>query len=200
MSGDIKFSFRELDNLANQLANHLRTIGVKEGDAVSICLERSAEMVMAVLAVLKAGCFYIPMDPQFPGERLAYMYKDSGARVIISQDVLRAKFDHFPAADVVLVDSEMELISRSSTYKPDINIDNQSLAYMIYTSGSTGTPKGVKVHHEGVVNFIESMKVKPGIKAVTFCSPSSHYLLICRSTNCLSHCQPELPLLSQVEY
>ena len=165
MSGDIKFSFRELDNLANQLANHLRTIGVKEGDAVCICLERSAEMVMAVLAVLKAGCFYIPMDPQFPGERLAYMYKDSGARVIISQDVLRAKFDHFPAADVVLVDSEMELISRSSTYKPDINIDNQSLAYMIYTSGSTGTPKGVRVHHEGVVNFIESMKVKPGIKA-----------------------------------
>ena len=165
ISGGISHSYRELEERSNQLANYLGSLGVKQGDIVGVCLERSFEMVVSVLGVLKAGCCYLPMDPSFPDERISYMYEDSGAKVLISQSSLRDKLGHFTGATIVLTDLDKDRIGRNSTEKPEIIIDNQSLAYIIYTSGSTGKPKGVKVPHEGVVNLIGSMTKAPGIKA-----------------------------------
>jgi amino acid adenylation domain-containing protein len=164
-SGNSSLTYKELDDLANQLARHLLSFGLKSGETVGICLERSAEMLVSVLGVLKSGCCYLPMDPLFPDDRLIYMFEDSGARVLISENSLKDRFLQFANIRTILIDRDKEEIIRNSNLKPELLITNQSPVYIIYTSGSTGKPKGVKVHHESVVNLIESMSVKPGIKA-----------------------------------
>ncbi len=161
-SGSTSMTFKELNERSNQLSRHLSSLGAKGGDVVGVCIERSVDMVVSVLGVLKAGCCYLPMDPSFPDERISYMYEDSGAKVLISQSSLNSKFRHFPDTSIVLMDKDIELIGRYDKGRPEINITVQDLAYMIYTSGSTGKPKGVKVHHEAVVNFLSSMSKKPG--------------------------------------
>ena len=163
-SGGISLTYRELDHQSNQLANHLVNLGVIPGNIVGVCIERSVDMVVSVLGALKAGCCYLPLDPSFPDERIKYMYEDSGAKVLISQNSLKKKFRQFPNTSIVLTDTDKRKIIKYSSEKPNLKISSQSLAYIIYTSGSTGTPKGVKVHHEAVVNLIESMSEKPGIK------------------------------------
>jgi len=164
ISGGRNLTYRELDNQSNQLANYLLSLGVTPGDIVGLCTERSADMMVSVLGILKAGCCYLPMDPSFPYDRIKYMYEDSGAKVLISQSSLKGKFGHFANTAIVLTDSDKDIISKSNTVKPELNISSQSLAYIIYTSGSTGKPKGVKVTHKGVVNLIDSMSKVPGIK------------------------------------
>ncbi|MEI6050238.1 MAG: amino acid adenylation domain-containing protein, partial [Bacteroidota bacterium] len=161
-SGSSSLTYRELNERSNQLARHLISLGAKGGDVIGICIERSVDMVVSVLGVLKAGCCYLPMDPSFPDERIAYMYEDSGARVLISQSSLKGKFHHFPDTSIVLIDKDSELIGKQDKGRPDISITVHNLAYMIYTSGSTGKPKGVKVQHQAVVNFLNSMAKKPG--------------------------------------
>ena len=105
------------------------------------------------------------MDPSFPDDRIRYMFEDSGARVLISQSSLKDKFQSFGKISIVLTDYDREKIGKKSTHKPSLTITPHSLAYIIYTSGSTGKPKGVKVHHQSVVNLIESMSNVPGVKA-----------------------------------
>jgi polyketide synthase PksJ len=163
VSGSSVLTYQALDEKANQVARHLISLGVTGGDLVGICLERSVEMVVSVLGVLKAGCCYLPLDPIFPDDRIKYMIEDSGAKVLISQSSLGNKLLHLNQKPVVLIDKDKKLISRHSKEKPELSIDNQALAYVIYTSGSTGKPKGVKVHHQAVVNFLSSMIKKPGI-------------------------------------
>ncbi|MEI6047794.1 MAG: amino acid adenylation domain-containing protein [Bacteroidota bacterium] len=162
ISGNSSLTYKELNEKSNQIAWHLISLGVTGGDVVGICIERSVDMVVSVLGVLKAGCCYLPMDPSFPDDRISYMYEDSGARVLISQSSLKEKFSQFPNTSIVLTDTDKNKISKYSTKKPDLDISTQELAYMIYTSGSTGKPKGVKVHHQAVVNFLNSMSKKPG--------------------------------------
>jgi amino acid adenylation domain-containing protein len=165
ISAGRSLTYRELDERSNQLAHNLVDTGAIPGDFVGICMERSVDMAVSVLGVLKAGCCYLPMDPSFPDDRIKYMYEDSGAKILISQSSLKEKFVHFPDMSIVLIDTDSSRIKMKSTEKPLLNINTQSLAYMIYTSGSTGKPKGVKVHHQAVVNFLYSMSVKPGISA-----------------------------------
>ncbi len=164
ISGNASVSYSDLDRRANQLSRHLMSLGVTNGDVVGICIERSDEMVVSVLGVLKAGCCYLPMDPSFPNDRLKYIFEDSGAKVLISQSSLQEKLAHFPDARIVLTDNDREVIGKQSSEKPVLKTDPQSLAYMMYTSGSTGKPKGVKVHHEAVVNVILSMSKIPGFQ------------------------------------
>jgi amino acid adenylation domain-containing protein len=161
--GDSALTYKELNKKANQVARHLLTLEVKGGDVVGISLERSVEMVVSVLGVLKAGCCYLPLDPSFPDERLNYMFEDSGARVLITQSFLKDKFSNSLDTPTVLLDTEWEEINKYDIEKPSIEIDTQSPAYIIYTSGSTGKPKGVKVQHQAVTNFLQSMSKKPGI-------------------------------------
>jgi len=157
-------SYAELDRRSNQLANLLRRHGVGADVLVGICLDRSADMVMALLAVLKAGGAYVPLDPAFPPDRIAYMLADSGLPVLLTQRPVVAQLD--PGAATVLCLDEIggELDSEPADGL-DEAVDGADLAYVIYTSGSTGRPKGVGIPHRALGNFLLAMKERPGIDA-----------------------------------
>jgi amino acid adenylation domain-containing protein len=149
-------TYAELNARANRLAHRLRRLGVGCGDRVGLCLERSAEMVAGLLAVLKAGAAYVPLDPGYPRERLAFMLADSQVRVLLTQSGLPALL---PAADggepgplVLCLDTDQEWLARESSEDPEPFPTGDALAYAIYTSGSTGRPKGVENTHRGIVN------------------------------------------------
>jgi amino acid adenylation domain-containing protein len=161
--GSENMTYRELDNRSNQLARHLITAGLAPRDIVGIYLDRSIDMVISILGILKSGCCYLPLDPSFPLDRLSYMVEDSGAKFIISQRSLKSLIAGFANSSQLILDEEREAISNYPVVKPEIRIDCDFPAYIIYTSGSTGKPKGVQVHHRSVVNLISSMSKIPGI-------------------------------------
>jgi amino acid adenylation domain-containing protein len=161
-SGSVSMTYGELNKRANQLAWHIISKGVVPGSVIGICIERSCEMAVSVLGILKAGCCYLPIDPSLPSERIDYMLEDSAAKFMITQESYREKFQGFKHDEIVFIDNERDIIGKLDEKTPSLNADNQSLAYLMYTSGSTGRPKGVKVPHQSVVNFILSMAKKPG--------------------------------------
>ncbi|HET6232844.1 MAG TPA: amino acid adenylation domain-containing protein [Longimicrobiaceae bacterium] len=154
--GDEETTYAEMDAQANRLANHLRRMGVGADVPVAISLERSAERIVAMLAVLKAGGAFLPVDPAYPAERRAYMLADSGAPVLLTHSALAADLpDH--AARVVLIDAAAGEIAAESGQAPSVDAHPESLAYVIYTSGSTGRPKGVMVPHGGAANMARAL-------------------------------------------
>jgi amino acid adenylation domain-containing protein len=157
-----RLSYRDLNARANQLARHLRRLGVKPEDRVAICLERSTEMVVAVLATLKSGGAYVPLDPDYPADRLAFMLQDAGAVVLLTQENLSALLPETKAR-VVCVDTDRDIIAREDESNPAGVASPGNLAYVIYTSGSTGRPKGVQISHFALGNFLHSMRRLPGI-------------------------------------
>jgi len=163
VSAASNLTYKELDEKANQIARQLRTIGADNNDVIGIYLERSAEMVISVLGVLKAGCCYLPLDPFFPEDRLRYMIEDSNTKVLISQKSLKDRVKNITLMPCLILEEDKDLIDRHSVEKPLIDINSKSPMYIIYTSGSTGKPKGVSVHHHAVVNLIKSMSISPGI-------------------------------------
>ena len=160
--GDGHLTYAQLDRQANQLAHYLQKLGVKPDTLVGICLDRSLEMLVALLGVLKAGGAYLPLDPTYPRERLAYMLEDSQAPLVLTQRPLLAALPRAGARSVCL-DTEWKLIRRESEEKPAVSILPENLAYLIYTSGSTGRPKGVEIPHRAIVNFLSSMQREPGL-------------------------------------
>ncbi|SHG99118.1 hybrid non-ribosomal peptide synthetase/type I polyketide synthase [Bradyrhizobium erythrophlei] len=160
--GPSQFTYAELDRRTNQLAHHLRKLGVKPGVLVGVFIERSLEMLVALLGTLKAGGAYVPIDPTFPPERVRFVLEDAGASVVLTQTALTKEWS-FGDARVVQLDGDWELIARADTKKPDAIAAPEDLAYVIYTSGSTGKPKGVEVPHRAVVNLLQSMLVQPGL-------------------------------------
>ncbi|RLT93660.1 non-ribosomal peptide synthetase [Ketobacter sp.] len=155
-------SYEELNVRANQLAQHLIDLGAGPEKLVAVCLNRSAELVIALLGVMKAGAAYVPLDPDFPAERLVYMIEDSQAMVLITQPGVAEKL---PACDAtpVLLTPDSEIFDSPHTENPPVSVKPENLAYVIYTSGSTGKPKGVQLQHQSLVNFLCSMQVEPGI-------------------------------------
>ena len=148
-----QLTYRKLNAWANQLARHLRKLGVAAEVPVAICMERSVAMVVSQLAVLKAGAGYLPMDPTYPPERLAFMLKDSAAPIVLTEQKVLAKLPDC-GADVVCVDTDWQAITE---YEDENLINDESLdnlAYVIYTSGSTGLPKGVQIQHSGLINLV----------------------------------------------
>jgi amino acid adenylation domain-containing protein len=146
-------SYRELNIRANRLAHRLRALGVRPDTLVALGLERSLDLVVAVLAVLKAGGAYVPLDPAYPAERLAFVLNDSDAAVLVTSEHLLDRFvGHAPSA-VVCLDREQSLLERESAEDPPAAAGPESLAYAIYTSGSTGQPKGVLVEHRNVARL-----------------------------------------------
>lgn len=149
-----QLTYRELDLRSNQLAHHLRSHGVGPEVPVGICIERSLEMVVALLGVLKAGGAYLPLDPACPQKSLKLMLDDAGVWILLVQQHLR---ERLPAhrAKVIAVDSDWKSVSRESTESPPNECTAKNLAYVMYTSGSTGKPKGVSVTHRSVVRLVK---------------------------------------------
>ncbi|HWB39716.1 MAG TPA: amino acid adenylation domain-containing protein, partial [Gemmatimonadales bacterium] len=157
-----EISYRELNRRANRLAHRLKAAGVGPESLVGIYLERSVEMVIGLLGTLKAGGAYLPLDPSYPRERLAFMLADAGARVVLTQ---RRLLESLPthAAQVVCLDPDQETPDQESEAGPATTVTGENLAYVIYTSGSTGRPKGVQVVHASVVNCLEALCRQPGL-------------------------------------
>ncbi|MGQ0541968.1 MAG: AMP-binding protein, partial [Blastocatellia bacterium] len=151
--GDQRLTYRELNQRANQVAHHLRSLGIGAESLVGICVERSVEMIVGILGILKAGGAYVPLDPEYPKERLAYKLKDSRAEVLITKSSLVEVFVD-QTATVVYLDKDAELISAEPVINPEPLSSAKNLAYVIYTSGSTGKPKGVAIEHRNAVAFV----------------------------------------------
>jgi amino acid adenylation domain-containing protein len=157
-------TYTELDSNSTRLARYLQSLGVGPESLVGVCLERGLDMVISVLAVLKAGGAYLPLDPGFPAERLRYMVEDSGAKVLISLTVLsEALFPGLSLARVCL-DQDKDRIGRQSDEPLPRLAGSSNRAYVLYTSGSTGRPKGVEIEHGALTNFLCSMAREPGLK------------------------------------
>ena len=150
---DQQITYAELNRRANQLAGHLRDAGLNRNGLVGICVERSLEMIVGLLAILKAGGVYVPLDPSYPQERLSFMLEDSRAAVLITQERLLSRLPKLNAR-IVCLDRDESQLSRQSESNQDVEISAEDLAYVIYTSGSTGVPKGVAVSHRAVNRLV----------------------------------------------
>ena len=160
--GPGQLTYAELDARTNQLARHLQNLGVKPGVLVGVFVERSLDMLVALIGTLKAGGAYVPIDPTFPPERVRFVLDDAGASVVLTQSSLTKNWS-FGDAQVVRLDADWDLVARADTARPANLAGPDDLAYVIYTSGSTGKPKGVEVQHRAVVNLLRSMLARPGL-------------------------------------
>ena len=139
---------------ANQLAHYLQDSGIRSGDHIGICLERSPDMIIAVLGVMKAGAAYVPLDPTHPKDRLTHILNDASVALVLTAAKLVERLPE-EACPVILMDQAHSQMDKHSVTSPEIGSRAEDLAYIIYTSGSTGTPKGVMVQHRAVVNLID---------------------------------------------
>lgn len=146
-------SYDQLEKRSNQLAHHLQSLGVKPDVVVGLLLDRSCDLAVSILGVLKAGGAYLPLDPVYPQERLAFVLRDAKVGVLITQSKFREQCATLPVRSF-LIDAEQEALSQLSTGLPVSNSTLDNLAYVIYTSGSTGTPKGVMITHRTLANYL----------------------------------------------
>tara|TARA_R110000850_G_scaffold42454_22_gene108962 strand:+ start:182 stop:3883 length:3702 start_codon:yes stop_codon:yes gene_type:complete len=182
-------SYRELNEKSNRLASHLRKIGVGPGGLVALCVERSSELVVCILGILKSGGAYLPLDAGLPKKRLAFILEDASAGWLISEisvvEVL-PEVDHYT---VICIDAETAYLENGDSSNAPCSATADDLAYAIYTSGSTGLPKGVQIPHSAVVNFLNSMAEKPGM------SPSDRLLSVTTPSFDISVLELMLPLI-----
>jgi amino acid adenylation domain-containing protein len=152
--GKNRLSYIELDEKSSQLAHYLKARGVGEETLVPICIGRSTEMVVGILAILKAGAAYVPVDPEYPENRISFMLEDTGARVVVcdreSRGILRRTGR---VLETICIDADRSMIEKESRLPLQTNLKPHHLAYIIYTSGSTGKPKGVMIEHRNVVRL-----------------------------------------------
>ncbi|MBI3417725.1 MAG: amino acid adenylation domain-containing protein [Verrucomicrobia bacterium] len=157
-------TYGQLNARANQLARHLRKLGVGPDVLVGICLERSLDMLVGLLGILKAGGAYVPLDPSFPTERLEFMLADSQVPVLLTQERLLAELPR-TTARVFCLDRDWPKLATEAGDNLEPAGNGQSLAYVIYTSGSTGRPKGVMISHRAISNFVTSVGQSPGFSS-----------------------------------
>jgi amino acid adenylation domain-containing protein/FkbM family methyltransferase len=156
VAGDRQLSYGALDAEANRLARHLIALGASPEAPVAILLERSLELVVALLAVLKTGAAFVPLDPAFPRQRMEHMLLDSGSRLMVSTSALAS--DAAPAGvRLVALDAEAPTVAEQPDASLGVRVDPASVAYVIFTSGSTGWPKGVAVEHRQLVHYVRSI-------------------------------------------
>ncbi|WP_075344663.1 non-ribosomal peptide synthetase, partial [Tenacibaculum agarivorans] len=147
-------SYKELDQRSNQLAHYLQDQGIKSGDFVGICIERSLEMLVGILGVLKSGGAYVPIDPNYPQDRVDYMIEDTATGLVLSSTQSQSVLEHKKDITIVSLDSDWDVIASYSTSGLETKIAQEDLAYVIYTSGSTGKPKGVLIEHGNMFNLV----------------------------------------------
>src|ERR1044071_2402924 len=149
---DQTLTYRELNERANALAHHLLNLGVQSETVVGLCVERSIEMLVGILGILKAGAAYLPLDPHYPQKRLALMLADANVGFVVTQEHLASQLPQEGTA-IVCLDRDREHIEKEAVENPDIHVLPENSAYVIYTSGSTGKPKGVVVTHGNVLRL-----------------------------------------------
>jgi amino acid adenylation domain-containing protein len=157
-------TYAALEERANQLAHLLRARGVRTGALVAVCIDRTSNLPVALLAVLKAGAAYVPLDPLHPRERLLYILRDAQVTCVVT-DAQSSDAVANAEIPVVLVGNNPELLAAQPTHSPEVGITSRDLAYVIYTSGSTGRPKGVELEHRNVVSLLRAMQEEPGIRS-----------------------------------
>jgi amino acid adenylation domain-containing protein len=166
-------TFAQLDQQAARLARVLQSLGVGPEVLVGICVERSLQMLVALLAILKAGGAYIPLDPHYPKDRLDFVLQDSKATVLLTQNSLLDDFPQINSPDfnagngpkIICLDSDVLSATPENSQRLNSLVTPENLAYVLYTSGSTGKPKGVQIPHRAVVNFLQSMQKNPGLSS-----------------------------------
>ncbi|AGP41609.1 non-ribosomal peptide synthetase [Sorangium cellulosum] len=161
---DRRLSYRELDARANQVAHALRRRGVGPDGLVAVAAERSVELVVALLGVLKAGAAYVPIDPDYPAERIAFMLDDAAAPVLLTQWPVASRLPPH-RAQLLCLDADRAALDGESTAKPAVAVSPDNLAYTIYTSGSTGRPKGAGNTHRGLLNRLQWMQERYALTA-----------------------------------
>jgi amino acid adenylation domain-containing protein len=157
-------SYGELNRRANQLAHHLRGLGVGPNVLVGLCVKRSLDMAVGLPGILKAGAAYVPMDPAYPKERLQYILEDSKASVVLTQESLVDGLPSF-AGQIICLDKDWAKIACESEKNPVTQVNPENLGYVLFTSGSSGKPKGVEISHRAVANFLNSVREVPGMTA-----------------------------------
>jgi len=166
-------SYQQLNQKANQLAHYLQSLGVKLDELVGICVERSPLFIIGILGILKAGAAYLPLDSNYPLERLIYMLQDSDLSVLLTQENIANNIS-FTGIQTIKLDHDWPIISQQDTVNPISDVKPENLAYIIYTSGSTGKPKGVLIAHKGVCNLITQERqlfdIKPQSRILQFAS------------------------------
>jgi len=170
INDDITLSYHQLNQAANKLAHQLIASGVKVEDTVAIGLERGIANIIATLATLKAGAAYVPLEPNYPQDRLTYMLQDAAPVALITSDALMALWPNI-SAKTLLIDESTILSGQSELANPTVQVSPDNLAYLMYTSGSTGKPKGVMVEHKNVVSLV----INNNYAAVS-------------ATDCVAHC------------
>lgn len=158
-----KISYRRLNEYSNQIAHYLISMGIKKGDRIGLCIQRNIDMISSVLGILKTGSAYIPLDPDFPTERLMYMINHSKLEYIISEENILEKLPISSNVNKILLQRDKSSIANQIKDFPDISISFDDISYIIYTSGSTGMAKGIQIKHKALLNFLLSMKKNPGI-------------------------------------
>ena len=151
------YSYQELNQRANQLAHHLVGLGVKPDSRVGLFIERSLDILVAMLAVNKAGGAYVPIDPIYPPERIQFMLEDVQASILLTQAELMAELPELPGIEKIPLDSEWDTIATQPNENLTVTVDPKNLMYVLFTSGSTGQPKGVAVEHRNFLNYIHGL-------------------------------------------
>src|SRR6185369_6340896 len=159
---DETLTYRELNERANRLAHYLLRQGVGTESLVGILLERTPEMMISLLAILKTGAAYLPLDPAYPVERLAFMVADAGVQMLLTTDNLVERLPEFTGQRFCFGPESLQAFSSDN---PQSIVSADNLAYVIYTSGSTGTPKGVGVTRRALTNFLHAMLAGPGLSS-----------------------------------
>jgi amino acid adenylation domain-containing protein len=182
-----QLSYQQLNTIANQLAYYLQKQGIQPEQTIGICLERSCEMVIALLAVLKVGATYIPLDPAYPKERLNYIINDAKLSLIITKKYI--DFMQFKVPHILNLDEQWSVITQQKIDHIFTQITLDNLAYIIYTSGSTGQPKGVQISHRALSNFLL------GINPTLNCTPSDILLSVTSLSFDIAALELYLPLM-----
>lgn len=156
-------TFKQVNEAANKLAAHLLTFHIQTGDIIGLSIDRSPEMIIALLAILKTGAAYVPLDPEYPKDRVEFMMEDSAAKILLTSQKFKGHF--VSVAQEVLIEDAIAKFDSYSANEPETIVTGDDLAYVLFTSGSTGKPKGVQIKHHNLVNFLLSMQKEPGFQA-----------------------------------
>lgn len=156
-----KLTYQDLDKKVDQLSTFLTNKGIVKGDIIAISVERSIEMLVSLLAILRIGAVYLPLDPEYPQDRIEFMLEDSSAKLLLNSIQNKSKYK--TTADELIIDEFWSDLNKFEPIHFRENIEHDDLAYILYTSGSTGMPKGVQITHQNLANFLLSMQKMPGL-------------------------------------